>query len=239
MTTEHPTDDALEHQHRRLLDLFTFIARETKAGDTAQSDAVWDVAVAALERHMAEEERRFPPLRDLTPEQAEILGQLRADHERMRTCLAELGVTVQLRSASPGTLADLVAAVRTHATREESTFFRWLEAPASEPLDPSPASAAFVGSTLGACVGAVGGMVMSPLGMLCGAVIGATLGRAAGEALDAEEERPSPPLPAGLASVDANLSGFQAVGGPRRPEDELRVGEDVGRSLRDEHELSG
>ena len=197
MTTEHPTAAALVEQHRRLENIFAFIARGAQAGDYRASDAVWDVAVDALERHMTEEERRFAPPEALTPAQAEIISALRADHARMRACLAELGVTVQLRCASPATLADLVDAVHTHATREERTFYRWLGTPPAPVEASDPASAAFVGSTLGACLGAVGGMVMSPLGMVCGAVLGATLGRAAGEALDGGSDQPCEPSPHG------------------------------------------
>lgn len=195
MVTTPPAISALEQQHRRLENIFAFIARGAREGNADESDAVWDVAVDALERHMAEEEQQFAPLDALTPAQAEIIGALRSDHARMRACLAELGVTVQLRCASPATLADLVEAVHTHASREETTYYRWLGAPVTPIEEPAPASAAFVASTLGACLGAVGGMVMSPLGMVCGAVLGATLGRAAGEALDGGGEQACGPSP--------------------------------------------
>lgn len=102
----------------------------TNAAEGASPDeliAVWRGFEAGLRAHLeVEEASMFPLIRD-----AELLGQLRDDHDEIRRSLDELGLAVELHSIREERVDRFVEHLRAHAAREDE----WLYGLADAALD--------------------------------------------------------------------------------------------------------
>jgi len=83
-----------------------------------------------LEVHIRYEERELFPLAE--PFHAERVAALRAEHDRIRKLIAELGVRADLHTLTKRAVDDLVETLRRHAEEEDRTVYRWVEANAPE-----------------------------------------------------------------------------------------------------------
>ncbi len=58
------------------------------------------------------------------------IRELRQDHERFRRALDELNIETELHTLRKERIDDLVAQLRSHASRENATLYRWADEPA-------------------------------------------------------------------------------------------------------------
>lgn len=122
---DHPTrDELLLPDHHRRIEALLDELRSVARGD--DRDALRD-AWAALEDEVlahlaAEEEHLLPAFAEDHPEQAQ---EIRADHTTIRTLLADLGVSVDLKRFSAGVADELAERLRAHARREDEGLYPW------------------------------------------------------------------------------------------------------------------
>lgn len=185
MTRPAPRPPAqLAAQHGRILRIFDFLAASRASDEQVPRDAIWEVAIEALDRHLAAEEVWVDRL-VASGGHGDLGARVRVDHANVRRTLDELGLLLQLHAASPGALADFAALLRNHVAFEEATLYPALgEGP---PAEPAAVSVVPIGVVLGAAAGAVGGAALGPLGVVTGVSCGALVGGVAASALDGVE----------------------------------------------------
>ncbi len=130
MTTTEPSSasirDRLASHHVRLHALFEDLLRRLALDDRDETRAAWNEFERALVAHLdAEESLMLPAFAAAQPEEA---AAIRAEHEKIRAKLLELGVAVDLHYIRADVAADFVRMLREHAAREDSLMYRWAEA---------------------------------------------------------------------------------------------------------------
>jgi hemerythrin superfamily protein len=117
--------DALRDDHHRLDALFEMLLNAVHVDDSALADTIWTEFERSVLDHLeVEEEHMIPLLARETPEEAE--GIL-AEHRKLRTLLAELGVALEIHLVREATVEELIGSLRAHAAREEALLYRWAE----------------------------------------------------------------------------------------------------------------
>lgn len=108
--------------HARLERLFDDLIAALSADARQEVNRLWTELDTGLTRHMdLEEKSLFPALAGAHPSE---LAELRAEHVRIRTLLAELGVGVDLHVVNAETVSQFESALKAHARREDELIYR-------------------------------------------------------------------------------------------------------------------
>jgi hemerythrin-like domain-containing protein len=122
----------LARDHRELERLFDALLNALQADAREDALRLWSVFEDGLCAHMTlEESHVLPPLRSHDPGEVDALL---AEHEQIRSKLAELGVGVDLHEIRVQTVSDFIEQLRRHARREDALAYRWAQqnVPAAE-----------------------------------------------------------------------------------------------------------
>lgn len=124
---------AMMADHAEIVTLFDDTLAAFRSGNRDEATAMFATFERRLEAHLAtEDELLLPSLRRDHPTDAEALA---ADHARIRTRLAELGVDVDLHLCRAAWIAELVEMLKAHAAREDELLYRWAGEPGAH-VDP-------------------------------------------------------------------------------------------------------
>ena len=116
----------LKDEHQRIEALCADLLNRVHAGDPAIIDDGFRGVDRLLREHLAfEEEEVLPALARVHPE---IAQWVRADHDRIRDGLDEVGVAIQCHLLREDHARDVVALVTEHIAHEERTLLPWVEA---------------------------------------------------------------------------------------------------------------
>ena len=117
--------DRLAADHVKLDALFEDVLRRLALNDRDETRAAWNEFERALSEHLdAEDTLILPAFAVDHPDEA---ASIRAEHEKIRAKLLDLGVAVDLHVIRQDVAADFVRALREHAHREDSMMYRWAE----------------------------------------------------------------------------------------------------------------
>jgi len=118
-------ESMLAGDHHRLERMFDAIVTRAYGGDFQQIEREWSAFQEALLDHLeAEEKHLIPALARDRPVEAQVLLD---DHARIRVQLLQLGFDLDLHCLRAESVASFVDALRTHAHREENTFYPWVD----------------------------------------------------------------------------------------------------------------
>jgi len=118
-------ESMLAGDHLRLERAFDAIVTRAYGGDYQQLEAAWFDFQNALLGHLDAEERNLiPALARDRPREAQTLLE---DHRLIRIQLLQLGVDLDLHCLRAERVQAFVDALRTHAQREESIFYPWVD----------------------------------------------------------------------------------------------------------------
>jgi len=117
--------DALCADHRRLDVFFERLLNRVRVNDTALALEAWADFEHGLVRHLEVEEQSMLPL--LEPKHPGEVEAIRAEHAKVRSLLAELGVGLEIHIVREETVEAFIRLLRTHAAREEALLYRWAE----------------------------------------------------------------------------------------------------------------
>jgi hemerythrin-like domain-containing protein len=120
----------LLEDHARLDQAFTDVGFAAESADPDELRRAFGELETELTGHLELEERELFPLAE--PFHAERVAALRAEHDRIRKRLAELGVRADLHTLTKPAVDDLIETLRRHAEEEDRTVYRWVEANAPE-----------------------------------------------------------------------------------------------------------
>lgn len=113
--------DVLCADHQDLDRIFDRLLAEVRARDDAAADQTWSDFERELRNHMDAEERYIlPRLDDTAPNDA---SHIRAEHDKVRHLLDEMGVSLELHVLPEEKVEALVALLRAHAKHEESSLY--------------------------------------------------------------------------------------------------------------------
>lgn len=105
-------------------EVFASLLAAYRSEDWAAVRARWDTFDAELRAHMDLEERSvLPAFAAIDPAEA---AALQAEHDTLRTQLAELGVRVELHAVAIDEIDALIRTLRSHAARENGLLYPWL-----------------------------------------------------------------------------------------------------------------
>lgn len=122
--TRLSTRDRLLAEHARLETLFEHLLDAFAADAREDTQAYWTELEAGLERHFAAEEQLYFPKFEQVD--AAETRALRAEHDRIRRQLAELGAGVDLKLVRDDVARAFIEALRAHAKREDELLYRRL-----------------------------------------------------------------------------------------------------------------
>jgi hemerythrin len=116
---------AFQQDHLRLDGLFEDLLNRMHVNDVAAAREVWTAFDAGLAGHLEAEESFMIPIfqRHDPVEAAAIL----AEHAKIRSLVAELGMMLDIHALREDTVAELVRFLRAHAAREEAALYRWAD----------------------------------------------------------------------------------------------------------------
>jgi hemerythrin-like domain-containing protein len=86
---------------------------------------IWAGFESNLLDHLDTEERCFFPL--VAREHRAEIEALRAEHQHIRSAVAELGVCVELHTLRKQTVTDLIEFLRRHSEHEGTSLYEWSE----------------------------------------------------------------------------------------------------------------
>lgn len=128
-----PTHDSLDHagtQHARIDALLDAVSNATPCDDPAVLQRAWSELELAILRHFEFEETVvFPVIEDELPS---TVARLRDEHRRIRDLVCGLGVSTDLHTLVPRTVAELTELFRVHHASEEMTIYPLLRARAAD-----------------------------------------------------------------------------------------------------------
>jgi hemerythrin-like domain-containing protein len=118
-------ESMLAGDHDRLDRAFQALVARAYGGDFQQIETEWSMFQDALLNHLEVEEKHLiPALAHDRPVEAQVLLD---DHARIRVQLLQLGFDLDLHCLRAETVESFVDALRTHAHREENTFYPWVD----------------------------------------------------------------------------------------------------------------
>lgn len=123
--------EALHEHHQRLQGLFDTLENRVHAGDFQAADEAWTELDRGLMAHLEAEEETMLPFFDQV-DSAEAAA-IRAEHAKMRSLFADLGVGMELHILREDRLKETLEFIRAHAAREEATLYRWADQELPEP----------------------------------------------------------------------------------------------------------
>jgi hypothetical protein len=117
--------EAFQQDHVRLDALFEELLNRVHVDERSATREVWAAFEEGLLAHMLAEERDMIPIfqRHDPAEAAEIV----AEHGRVRSLLAELGVMLDIHALREETVEALITLLRAHAARENAALYKWAD----------------------------------------------------------------------------------------------------------------
>lgn len=131
-TQEKSVRDMLLHDHERLAKLARRVATCVDANDVHEALVAWKPLEDGVLAHFDSEEMYILPA--LEPTDPGEVGELRAEHDKLRATLGELGMALELHTARKSAFDDFAARIQKHADREEALMYRWAEEHAPRPI---------------------------------------------------------------------------------------------------------
>jgi len=117
--------DMLASDHVRLEELFRDVLRRLALDDRDETRAAWAEFERGLSAHLEVEEKMvLPPFSLAFPDEA---AAIRAEHEKIRARLLDLGVSVDLHCIRMSDASDFIRELRDHARREDALMYRWAD----------------------------------------------------------------------------------------------------------------
>jgi hypothetical protein len=125
----------LTQDHVRLEQLFEELRAAFDADAPQDAARLWGELELGLGAHMDFEERHvLPAFRSVDRRETDDLLR---EHELIRRRLIELGVGVDLHLLRAEVVADFIALLRAHASREDALLYRWAECALPAPMQAS------------------------------------------------------------------------------------------------------
>jgi hemerythrin-like domain-containing protein len=116
----------LASQHQWLEATLGHLLTLVTKGESRPIQDAWTTFEAELVGHMDFEEHELLPL--VEPFHSEEVRALRADHDRIRDIVYELGLRCDLHMLRKESVERVARLIRAHAAREDETLYPWLEA---------------------------------------------------------------------------------------------------------------
>jgi len=114
---------SLAAHHARIERCLDNLAHAARIDDPGELQRCYSTFERELVHHMAvEEEALFPALKAAFPKEE---AALRAEHDRLRSLLEELGVGVELHLVRLDVIDRFIARLRAHALREDAFLYDW------------------------------------------------------------------------------------------------------------------
>lgn len=115
----------LMQQHASLEETLLELLRAASESDPRPLQDAWAAFETGLLRHFELEEAALFPLVEGT--HSDEIRALRAEHDRIREVVGELGVCCDLHTVRKQAVERLVRMLRAHAGREDATLYRWVD----------------------------------------------------------------------------------------------------------------
>lgn len=117
--------ERMAEEHRRIQALFERLIEFVSDGDWAGANEFYNDFEQSLLSHLDDEEAHILPRfqRDDPFEAAAVLEE----HGRIRECLSDLGVQLEIHSVKEDHVQRLFDLHRGHAAREERVLYRWAD----------------------------------------------------------------------------------------------------------------
>lgn len=116
---------SLRREHARIEHVSTALLDAHQESNWTEVRRQWNRLEPALRDHMENEEAQLlPRFREFDSNEADALL---ADHDDFRRVLGILEAEIDLETASHDLVASLVDRLRAHASREERSFYPWIE----------------------------------------------------------------------------------------------------------------
>jgi hemerythrin-like domain-containing protein len=119
----NPIHEKMSSEHARLERLLSELENAVAGANAATIWGVFTEFERGLTAHFDVEEKSLFPA--LPPGHESELRALRADHERIRRLVADLGIRADLHTLRKDVADDLLGALRAHAEREDRTVYEW------------------------------------------------------------------------------------------------------------------
>ncbi len=114
----------LKQEHVQLEKWFAEIMERAATGDPRDCDAIWNEFTRQLSAHLAFEERElFPSYEQRGPTEAELILDLRREHDQIRKTMERIGIELQLHVARAAVIDEFLALIHGHAVREAHSIY--------------------------------------------------------------------------------------------------------------------
>ena len=115
----------LRRQHAAIAEALKDLLRLASDADPRALQLAWSAFEHELFRHLEfEETSLFPVTEEAHPDEVRAM---RADHDRIRDVVCELGLLCDLHAVRKRAVERLVSMLATHAEREDATLYRWVD----------------------------------------------------------------------------------------------------------------
>jgi hemerythrin superfamily protein len=111
--------------HRRIEELFRALLSRVRADDWDASNERWTEVESSVMTHMDAEEAFALPR--FEHDEALEAASIRAEHDKVRSLMATLGLELELHAAREDQVLRLAELLHAHAVREERMFYVWAE----------------------------------------------------------------------------------------------------------------
>jgi hemerythrin len=119
----NPIRERMSGEHQRLERLLSELENAVDGANAATISRVFTELERGLAAHFDVEEKMLFPA--LPPGHEAELRALRAEHERIRRMVDDLGIRADLHTLRKDAAAELLAALRAHAKREDRGVYEW------------------------------------------------------------------------------------------------------------------
>lgn len=113
----------LGKDHERLEGLLKRLSDDAEGNDWRALQQTWGEFESCLASHLEAEERYLLPL--IEGAHLADAEACRAEHGRIRSFVAELGVELDLHAVRKEAVEQFIEFLRDHSRRESSTLYRW------------------------------------------------------------------------------------------------------------------
>ena len=125
LTSSNRAKQILLNDHAAVERLLAQLSTVVAGDDPSGVCELWTRFERFMRAHLEFEEQRLFPLIPLA--HLEELDGLRAEHQRIRCALGELGIAADLHTLRKASVDELIGYLQQHAAREERSFYGWLD----------------------------------------------------------------------------------------------------------------
>jgi hemerythrin-like domain-containing protein len=124
-TLPNPIRLELRRQHACIAEALQDLLRLASDADPRALQLAWSAFERELFQHLEfEETSLFPVTEEAYPDEVRAM---RADHDRIRDVVCELGLLCDLHAVRKRAVERLVSMLRRHGEREDATLYRWVD----------------------------------------------------------------------------------------------------------------